>query len=68
MAKIIKNGIEYTGGSGASNITVDEQLDENSTNPVQNKVIANALKNVQYTADFEYATSEEVSAKFPIAT
>lgn len=41
-------GIRYldvTGGSGPT-IEIDDHLDENSTNPVQNKIITEALQNI----------------------
>jgi hypothetical protein len=43
-----EEGIRYlnvTGGSGPT-IEIDDHLDENSTNPVQNKIITEALQNI----------------------
>lgn len=37
MGKLVRNGIDY------STPTVDDRLDTTSTNPVQNKVITEAL-------------------------
>lgn len=43
MGKLIRNGIDY------STPTVDGRLDTTSTNPVQNKVVTNALNGKQDT-------------------
>lgn len=47
---ILGNGIpEIAPLSGSTNITVDSSLSTSSTNPVQNKVVTNALNNKQTT-------------------
>lgn len=40
MGKLIRNGINY------SNAMVDSQLDANSTNPVQNKVVTQTINEI----------------------
>lgn len=43
MGKLIRNGIDY------STPTVDGRLDTTSTNPVQNKVVANAIADISHS-------------------
>ena len=43
MGKLVRNGIDY------STPTVDGRLDTTSTNPVQNKVIANAIADISHS-------------------
>lgn len=43
LAKIIENGGSGGGGGGGGSVTVDSALSGSSTNPVQNKVVKNAL-------------------------
>lgn len=43
MGKLVKNGIDYTNG------TVDSALDNQSKNPVQNKVVTRAVDNITTT-------------------
>lgn len=46
LSDIIKNGTSG-GGGGGSSITVDSQLSETSTNPVQNKVVADEINKLK---------------------
>lgn len=43
MGKLVRNGIDY------STPIVDSRLDTTSTNPVQNKVIANAIADISHS-------------------
>jgi hypothetical protein len=43
MGKLVRNGIDY------STPNVDSRLDTTSTNPVQNKVIANAIADISHS-------------------
>ena len=66
---IITDEEESGGGSsggGSSNITIDTKLSKTSTNPVQNKVITNALEDhtdaVNIHREIWYGTKEEYDA------
>jgi hypothetical protein len=48
-------------GGGGGDITVDDALDENSTNPVQNKVVYEAVVGIGQTASEAYNYSESAS-------
>ena len=50
---------EVTNGA---NVTIDDQLDANSTNPVQNKVIYSALNNID-SANVKYGQNSNVDAE-----
>lgn len=57
---------EEGGGGSGGNIEVDDKLDEESTNPVQNKVVAkevNSLKEKDESLDKEVKALEERNAK-----
>lgn len=66
------------GGGGGGTITVDSELSTTSENPVQNKVITNAINGKQDAGDYalkseipdtsELATKEELAAKLDTAT
>ena len=43
MGKLVRNGIDY------STPIVDDRLDTTSTNPVQNKVVANAIADISHS-------------------
>lgn len=43
MGKLVRNGIDY------STPTVDDRLDTTSTNPVQNKIVANAIADISHS-------------------
>lgn len=43
MGKLVRNGIDY------STPIVDSRLDTTSTNPVQNKVVANAIADISHS-------------------
>lgn len=69
--------IGFTSGGGGT-ITVDSELSTTSENPVQNKVITNAINGKQDAGDYalkseipdtsELATKEELAAKLDTAT
>ena len=56
--------INPTNQSGSSNITVDKKLDENSSNPVENRVVTTALNlKANKSSLKDYATKEELKTK-----
>ena len=58
MPKIMYKDKNYSTGSGGD-ITVDEQLNKESTNPVQNKVVTDALNNKLNIDDITTTISDE---------
>jgi hypothetical protein len=53
MIKYISDYIKEHGGGGGGTIAVDDELSETSKNPVQNKVITNAISEMPSVADVE---------------
>ena len=55
MGRIVRNGVSY-GGTG----TVDPILDQQSSNPVENKAVAKAISDINQTIGDINAILEEV--------
>lgn len=55
MGRIVRNGISY-GGTG----TVDPILDQQSSNPVENKAVAKAISDINQTIGDINTILEEV--------